>query len=575
MMRKIINEPERFVDEVLEGIVLAHPQAYQFTSRNRRAVVDAAGRRPGQVGIVTGGGSGHLPLFLGYVGPGLATAVAVGNVFSSPSPETILDATRAANAGAGVLYLYGNYGGDIYNFDLAAEVARSEGIATRTVLGNDDILSASAEAAVTRRGVAGLVFAYKVAGAAAARGDDLDAVARIAAHCVSHTRTAGVGLAPTILPAAGQPTFKVAEGHMEVGIGIHGEAGIASTPLESADQIAARLMGHITSEIPLSPGLRLAVLVNGLGATPPEELYLLFRAVHGIAASSGAVVARAYVGGYATSLEMAGASVSVLALDDELEALLGATASSPFYRDGTVAAEHPLPELAASDAAGADGTAQYPQRDFESRLRTAALAVTATWPGHAPELRQLDADLGDGDLGITVSAGSGAVAALLARLPADVAAGALLREAGLAFASANPSTFAALVGGGLASAATAFDDTRPVTVRDGIRIGRAFADFVARKGGAEPGDKTLLDILVPVLDALDAAPDDPGGAAALAWELVSRTAQWQSKRGRAAWHRDRSIGRKDPGSVAIAYLLDTVLCGMDPVKAPSRSESER
>ena len=559
MMRKIINDPEMFVDEVLEGIVLAHPHAYRFASGERRAVVDASAPRPGQVGIVTGGGSGHLPLFLGYVGPGLASGVAVGNVFSSPAPEVILLATRAVDGGAGVLYLYGNYGGDVYNFDLAAEMARGEGMSIRTVVGTDDILSAGSDAADTRRGVAGLLFAFKAAGASAARGDDLATVAEVAAHCVSRTRSAGIGLAPTILPAAGKPTFNVDEGQMEVGIGIHGEAGIASVPLETADQIAARIIKHIASEIPLSPGVRVAMLVNGLGATPPEELYILYRAAHRLITETGAAVARAYVGEYATSLEMAGASVSLLELDGDLEALLRAPASSPFYRDGTSAADGVLADLLPATQTGKHEPSELQLRDFESKVRQSIRAVATAWPDHADELRQLDAALGDGDLGITVSAGSAAVASLLDDLPPTVAGGTLLREAGLAFASANPSTFAALVGGGLVAAATEFDDTHQATVREGLAIGRAVAAFVVRKGGAERGDKTLLDVLLPVLDALEAAPEDLEGAASLAWELVTQTAQLQSRRGRAAWRNERSIGLRDPGSVAVAYVLDTLI----------------
>lgn len=570
-MRKIINDPDAFVDEVLDGIVRAHPGSYRFASGDHRAIVDAAAPRAGKVGIVTGGGSGHLPLFLGYVGPGLATGVAVGNVFSSPSPEQILQATRAADGGAGVLYLFGNYGGDVYNFDLAAEMARAEGIDSRTVLGTDDILSASAEAARTRRGVAGLVLAMKIAGASAARGDDLPAVAQLAAHCVSQTRTVGVGLAPTILPAAGRPTFHLDEGQMEIGVGIHGEAGLATVPLETADQIAARFLLHLSGEVELTRGTRVAVLVNGLGATPLEELYLLFRAVHRLASGSGAVVARAYVGNYTTSLEMAGASVSVLVLDAELEQLLDLPASSPFYREGTVAAagDPPAAHRPPTGTSRAEGPG-LPLRDFASALLPAVRAVAARWPDHAEELRDLDAELGDGDLGITVSAGSRAVVARLDTIPANVAASVILRESGLAFASANPSTFAALVGGGLVAAASEFDDSRQITVTDSLAIGRAIADFITRKGGAERGDKTLLDVLVPVLDSLEENPDDLDRAASLAWEQVAATAGLRSRRGRAAWHQDRSIGLKDPGSVAIAYALETLLRGGDPHRGRNR-----
>lgn len=263
-MRKIINRPDDFVDEVLEGVLLAHPHSYRAVSQDRRAIVDAESPRRGKVGIVTGGGSGHLPLFLGYVGPGLASGVAVGGVFSSPSAEQILSATRGVNGGAGVLYLYGNYGGDIYNFDLAAVLAEAEGIQSATVRGNDDMLSAPEESIDTRRGVAGLVFAYKIAGAAAARGDDLEQVSRLAAKAVQQTRTVGVGLAPTILPAAGVPTFELDDGEMEVGVGIHGESGVERTALASANEIGTLFFDHLKTEIGFGPRGRVALLVNGL-----------------------------------------------------------------------------------------------------------------------------------------------------------------------------------------------------------------------------------------------------------------------------------------------------------------------
>jgi dihydroxyacetone kinase len=287
------------------------------------------------VGIVTGGGSGHLPGFLGYVGEGLCSGVAVGNVFSSPSAEQILEATKAVNGGAGVLYVYGNYGGDVLNFDLAADLAEPEGIEIQTVVLTDDVASAPKERAADRRGVAGMLFAFKCAGAAAERGDSLDDVARICGKANASCRTMGVGLSPTILPAAGKPTFTLPEGEMEIGIGIHGEPGTHRGKLESADAIAERITREILDDLDAEKGSRVALLVNGLGATPLEELYLLYRRSARLIADRGLKVVRSYVGEYVTSLEMAGASITVMLLDDELQALLEAPANSPFFRDGT------------------------------------------------------------------------------------------------------------------------------------------------------------------------------------------------------------------------------------------------
>lgn len=330
-MKKIINAPEAFVDEVIEGILLAYPDSLKSVSSDNRALVRADAPLTGKVGIVTGGGSGHLPIFAGYVGEGLCTGVAIGNVFSSPSSDRILEATRASNGGAGVLYLYGNYGGDILNFDLAADLAELEDIETATVVVSDDVASAPREHASDRRGVAGMVFAYKIAGAAADRGDPLAEVVRLAKKANSRVRSMGVGLSPTILPAAGKPTFTLDDGEMEIGIGIHGERGVHRGALESADVITDRLLRAILDDLELPSGSQVAIMVNGLGATPAEELYVMFRRAKQILDAAAIEIHRPYIGEYATSLEMAGASITILALDDELAALLDATAKSPFF----------------------------------------------------------------------------------------------------------------------------------------------------------------------------------------------------------------------------------------------------
>jgi dihydroxyacetone kinase-like protein len=329
-MKKIINEPLAFVDEMLEGLVLAHPRRLRL-AEDPRALVRADAPVQGKVALATGGGSGHLPVFLGYVGEGLLDGCAVGNVFSSPNPDAMLAVTRAIHGGAGVIYIYGNYGGDVMNFDMAAEMAAMEDIEVRTVLVAEDVASAPPDQASRRRGVAGMVFAFKIAGACAAAGGSLDAVEAAARLALANTRTMGVALSPCTLPAVGTPTFTLGEDEMEIGMGIHGEPGTRRGPLETADHIADQLLEAILAELPHEAGTSLAVMVNGLGATPLEELYILYRRVHHQLVAREVRVHRAYVGEFATSLEMAGASLTLLRLDDTLTPLLDAAAASPFF----------------------------------------------------------------------------------------------------------------------------------------------------------------------------------------------------------------------------------------------------
>lgn len=328
-MQKLINQPDDFVDEMLEGILAAHPDQLK-RGGDPRAIVRAEAPVKGKVGIATGGGSGHLPVFMGYVGPGLADGAAIGNVFASPSSDQMLAVMRAVDGGRGVLQLYGNYGGDVMNFGLAAELAEAEGIKVATVLGADDVASAPAGEESRRRGIAGIFFLYKVAGARAHEGADLDEVRASTEKAAGAVRSMGVALAPCTVPSAGRPTFELPAGEMEIGMGIHGEPGVRRGRLETADAVTDQLMHALLGDLPHERGDRVDVLVNGLGATPVEELYILFRRAARRLGDAGLTVRRAWVGEYATSLEMAGASISLMRMDDELARLMDAPAESPF-----------------------------------------------------------------------------------------------------------------------------------------------------------------------------------------------------------------------------------------------------
>lgn len=332
-MKKLINEPGSYVDEMLEGLVLANPHL-SLSGGGKRVVHRTNPAGEGKVGIATGGGSGHLPLFCGYVGDGLLDSCAVGNVFEGPNMQSCLDAINAANAGAGVLCLYGNYGGDRMNFDMASEMAEADGVAVRTVLGIDDIASGNPEESDKRRGVAGIVFAYKSAGARAAAGGNLDDVVEVASRTIARTKTIGLGLSPCLIPGAAAPSFEIGEGEVEMGIGIHGEPGIWKAAHRSADELVDEMLDRLLAERPVEADGRVAVLVNGLGATPLDELFILYRRVHHRLSKEKIEIVMPLVGPFVTSMEMAGASISLCFVDDEILAMLRAPANCPFWRVG-------------------------------------------------------------------------------------------------------------------------------------------------------------------------------------------------------------------------------------------------
>ena len=329
-MKKILNDPVNFVPEMLEGLLLAHPDQLAY-EEEMFSIVRADAPVQGKVALATGGGSGHLPVFLGYVGQGMLDGCAVGDVFNSPSADQMLNVTKRISGGKGVVYIYGNYGGDVMNFDMATEMAEMDDIEVRTVLVKDDVASAPPAEAARRRGVAGMVFAFKTAGAKAEAGGSLDEVVAVAEKTLANTRTMGVALSPCIVPQVGRPTFTLAEDEMEIGMGIHGEPGMKREKLQSADQITERMMSAILDDLGTAAGEKVVVMVNGLGATPPEELYVIYRKAHQILAGRSLGVHRAYVGEYATSMEMAGASITLCRVDAELAALFDAPANTPFF----------------------------------------------------------------------------------------------------------------------------------------------------------------------------------------------------------------------------------------------------
>ncbi|MDA9767705.1 dihydroxyacetone kinase subunit DhaK [Candidatus Pelagibacter sp.] len=329
-MKKIINNPSDFVEESIQGLVVSHPDIYSFATDNER-VIKRTVKAKNKVGIVSGGGSGHLPVFTGYVGKGMLDACAVGSVFASPSVDQIASAIRNGDNGNGVLCVLGNYGGDVMNFEMACEIVKDEGIETKTIIVSDDIASASSEEKLKRRGIAGLILAFKIAGATAENGASLEEVFNITSNANSNLRTIGVAVSSCILPEVGKPTFNLDNDEIEIGMGIHGEPGIKREKLKKANILVDDLCEIIFKDFELLSKDKVSIMINSLGATPLEELYIVSKRVNEIFSKLKIEIVKSYVGRYATSLEMAGMSITVLKLNDDLSKALLDHSECPFW----------------------------------------------------------------------------------------------------------------------------------------------------------------------------------------------------------------------------------------------------
>jgi|TARA_Y100000294_G_scaffold124352_1_gene115685 dihydroxyacetone kinase-like protein len=331
-MKKIINNPSNFVEESIDGLIKSHPDIYALAKDNNR-VITRANKASKKVGIVTGGGSGHLPVFTGYVGKGFLDACAIGSVFASPSVEQMVSAIKNADNGNGVLCIIGNYGGDVMNFEMACEIVEAEGTKTKKVIVADDIASASEQEKSKRRGIAGMIFVFKIAGAIAETGVSLEEVFNAATETNNNIRTLGVALSPCILPEAGKPTFEINDDEIEIGMGIHGEPGIKREKLRPANDLVDDLYKRIMEDSKLQSNDNIAIMINSLGATPLEELYIVSKRVNENLSNSKIINVKTYVGRYATSMEMAGMSITTLKLSDNLKKNLLAKSECPFWNN--------------------------------------------------------------------------------------------------------------------------------------------------------------------------------------------------------------------------------------------------
>lgn len=569
-MTRLYNDPAAFADEALEGFAAAHRR---WVRPVPGGVVRATAKTPGQVAVVIGGGSGHYPAFSGLVGQGLAHGAAVGNVFASPSAQQIRTVARAAESGGGVLLLYGNYAGDVLHFGQAAEQLNAEGTATRTFAVTDDLSSAAPEEAHKRRGIAGDLPVFKAAAAAAEQGLPLDEVARVAAYANARTRSFGIAFSGCTLPGADHPLFTVPEDRMAVGLGIHGEPGIGEAAVPTADGAAELLVSTLLKELPAGvaapDGQRATVILNGLGSVKYEELFVVYRRVARLLADAGVQTVDPEVGELVTSFDMAGISLTLTWLDDTLEALWTAPADAPAYRKGSV----PEAVVTEGDEVSYEtGSGPEPYVASDDSRKAAATALDAlgrikeTVDAHADELGRIDAVAGDGDHGIGMQRGSAAAyeAALRAQ---ELGAGAhsLLTAAGDAWADRAGGTSGALWGIILRAVADALDDTERPTSASVARGVRQASDGVRRTGGAEVGDKTMVDVLVPFAETLG---QQVGAGAELtaAWataadvaEQAARdTARLAPRMGRARPHAEKSLGTPDAGAHSLALIVRAV-----------------
>lgn len=567
-MTWIFNRPSDFAKEMVAGFVSAHASLVRQVPGG---VVRNTQSKAGSVAIVVGGGSGHYPAFAGLVGQGLAHGAAMGNLFASPSAQQICSVARAANNGGGVLLMFGNYAGDVLHFGLACERLRAEGIPCETIAITDDISSAPLAEKEKRRGVAGDLVVFKAAAAAAERGDSLAEVLAISRRANAQTRSLGLAFSGCTFPGAEHPLFTIPQGKMGFGMGIHGEPGISELDMVPSAELARMLTTTLLEERPQTitqtEGARLGVIINGLGSVKYEELFVFWHDVQQLLQAADVVIADVQIGEFVTSFNMAGMSMTFVWFDEELERLWLAPATTPAFNRGSVLPHQPLDPQRLEQS----GTVKIPQgspasREVAVNVMRMIDAVAQTVIDNAEEFGRIDAIAGDGDHGIGME--RGVVAARNAAkktLEQGAGAGTVLQFAADAWADEAGGTSGAIWGVILNTLGiTIGNDEKPDAARVALAIAQANAG-VMHFGKAKPGDKTLVDVLLPFSEALSAAADE-GLSLADAWrkgEQVARqsaqdTAQLVPKIGRARPLAERSLGTPDAGAISLAMIIAAV-----------------
>jgi dihydroxyacetone kinase len=563
-MTKIFDDPAQFADDALDGFVAANRQ---YVARVDGGVVRSTESPEGQVALVIGGGSGHYPAFAGLVGAGLAAGSACGNMFASPAAGQVYRVAKASQNGGGVLLSYGNYAGDVLHFGQAQEKLNAEGIETRTVLVTDDIASAPLDEIEKRRGIAGDLTVFKVAGAAAEAGLNLDDVERLAIKANHHTRSLGVAFAGCTLPGAEEALFTVPEGMMSVGLGIHGEPGISEQPLPTASELAKLLVDGLLKDKPENAGTRVVPILNGLGTVKYDELFLLFGKIEALLTAAGLEIVEPECGELVTSLDMSGLSLTLFWLDEELEKFWAAPADTPAFRKGNLAPRRARSVESLAEAATAPALAATAASTALAATAVGALKeAQAVVVEHEEALGKLDAVAGDGDHGIGMRRG---VDAAVAAAEKSHAAGAgleeLLAAAGEQWAERAGGTSGALWGAAVTAVGRTLGSKDSYTPADATAAVNALRDAIVTLGKAEAGDKTMVDALLPFADTFAKAIDDGGSlagslraAAEAAAEAADATAALSPKKGRARPLAEKSLGHPDPGAVSFGLIARRV-----------------
>jgi dihydroxyacetone kinase len=565
----ICDDPEVFATTALTGFSSVYARTVRAVSGG---VVRSTATPEGKVALVIGGGSGHFPAFAGFVGPGLADAAVAGDVFASPSAHFIAHVARLAHRGGGIVLGFGNYAGDVMNFGLAAERLISEGIDVRILAVTDDVASAPASQSNLRRGVAGDLVVFKIAGAAAEAGHNLDAVERVAARANTRTISFGVAFTGCTLPGSAQPLFTVPPQRMGIGLGIHGEPGISEEAILPASRLATMLVDRLVSERPAGASGRVAVVLNGLGCTKYEELFVLWTCIERALKKAGLTLVEPEVGEFVTSLDMAGCSLTLTWLDDELEKFWCAPSDAPVLRRGAIIATEPAPTLSEEEkSAVVFGTASAPSREDGKCVADLIVSIAKALRDFEEELGRIDALAGDGDHGMGMTRGSAAAAEAAEKaVAAGAGAASVLAAAGNAWADRAGGTSGALWGLALRTWSQALSDEVAITPDAVAKGAKAALDAVVRLGSARVGDKTLVDSFDPFVTTLGNEVGK-GQPLAAAWRKAAdaataaaeATAQLTPKLGRARSHPARSLGHPDAGAHSLALCARVVAAALE------------